>query len=400
MDAAAVTGAAALTVIILSGLNELDGIASEWNALVFSLAGRSPMLSHAWVTSYLERRPRNGERWVCLAAFANDRLVGILPVSIEEAEVWGKSVTMIRQPRDPHLHSVDVVTAPGYERAVVASFREALDEVAPGWFGLEFSKLDGGSPLVSPECGVPRSSVVRVVEGGASVVETKGKWEEYQRGLSSNFRRQLKRARNKAAEFGSLDAEFWTGSAADPAQLDRFMRVEAAGWKGRVGSAIREDDGLVGFYRRLVERLSQCGALEWHFLRVDDETVAGHLAIRSGRVLSIWKIGFDEAYAHCSPGVLLLEKVLARAFADESVDEVNLVTDKDWHRSWQPQRRPYYLVRLYPTRPWPYLAGALPLQTRQVLRRVPGLRRAVVAVREWRARGAQEKRSTAGNAGE
>ncbi len=382
-------GSGSVLVRVLRDVHELEPFAEPWNDLVLGGAGRFPAMSHAWVSAHLECCRPEGCPWLCLVAIAAGRLVGVLPLSIEQTSAWGRSVSIVRQPRDRHTHSIDLVAAPGYQEAVAVEFRKALDEVAPGWFGLEFTLLERESPLVSSDW--PRSSAVTSLDGCASVVRTVGAWDEYERGLSSNFHRQLKRSHGKMAGVGEIVSEFLAGEAARPEYLDRFMPIEAAGWKGRAGSAILKDAGLRRFYRLLAERLHSCGKLEWHFLRVGRTDVAGHLAIRSGRRLFLWKIGYDEAFAHYSPGVLLIEHMLARAFADTLTDEVNFVTDKNWHHTWHPDKRPYYDVGLYPDRPWPLLAGAWPKHCRELLKRVPGLQQAVRALREGR-RGANPAR--------
>ena len=158
------------------------------------------------------------------------------------------------------------------------------------------------------------------------------------------------------------------------------MKVEAAGWKSRAGSAILMSPKLIAFYQALTSRLADRGKLEWHFLSAEEKTIAAHLAVRCGRSLVLWKIGYDEEFAQCAPGSILLKHTIKRAFESGEIDEVNLVTNQSWHSNWKPHQRPYYDLWIYPLRPLPVIVGGLPKQSRIVLRRVPILRSVVRAV--------------------
>lgn len=384
----ALTSAAtsSLSVRVFRDSSELAMIADAWDDLVFRVTARPPMLSHAWVSAHLEHRLRTDTPWFCLSAFEGGKLVGVLPLEERPMTVLGRRVRMLCQPGDPHTHSVDAVIVPGCEHMVIEAFREALDRESPGWFGLRMERLDESSVVVDQHLALPHSRILCSPAGSASVVRTVGGWDEYRSGLSHNFRRQLKKAQKKLGDVASVEPIFLSGSQAHPDYLNRFIPIEAAGWKGRAHSAIGADAGLTRFYRALAERLYRRGTLEWHFLQADGQLIAGHLAIRSGRTLTIWKIGYCEEYADYSPGVLLMEQTIARAFKDDSTDEVNFVTDKDWHNHWQPRKRLYHDVWIYPTRLSSIIAGVWPKQFREGLRRVPGLRSAVRAFRLVRNR--------------
>jgi len=157
-----------------------------------------------------------------------------------------------------------------------------------------------------------------------------------------------------------------------------LTEIEASGWKGRKGTALAASLSLVAFYTALVEGLAREGWLEWHFLNADAKTLAGHLAVRFGRSMTLVKIGYDEAYAKCSPGNLLFERTAKWIFERGDIDEINCLTDMPWHRSWRMDQSNYTSLWIYPKQPLALLFGALPtwivLRAMRVLR--PLLRRA------------------------
>ncbi|HQL24386.1 MAG TPA: GNAT family N-acetyltransferase [candidate division Zixibacteria bacterium] len=383
-DPAAPAGTPGVRVAVYRRIEELEPLAAAWDRLVFADTGRLPMSSHAWVASYLAERHPAARRWMCLAAFAGDRLEGVWPIEVEEIRILGRRLPMLRQPWDSHMQSVEAVVRPGRERAVLTALRAALDDAAPAWFGLNFDHLEEGAPLAGEAArALTRTTLLCEGSNYASVVKCTGDWDEYLAGLGRNFRKHLRKEHRRLAEIGEVRTEFLAGPQADPELLRRFARIEAAGWKGKRGTAISSRENLTAFYRALCRRLAERGALEWHFLRAGGHDLAGHFAIRTGKALVIQKIGYDEAFAAYSPGVVLMERALERAFADAATAEVNLVTDRAWHDAWHPEKRPYIQVRMYPRRVRSLVAGAWPHRVRLALRRVRPLRR---AVGWWRSR--------------
>lgn len=377
----AVARSKALEVRILRTLADLEPYAEDWDDLVFG-AGRLPMLSHAWLSAHLEFRQPTDRPWLCLVAVADGRLVGVLPLEERRVTVLGKEVVSLHQPGDGHTRSIDAVFAVGWERRAATAFREALDEAAPGWYGVELLGVEERSRMLGEAESLQGVQTVVNTSGLATVRATQGTWDDFfMKECSGHFRKHFRQYGRKLAKLGTVQSEFYTGAEATPEYLDRFAVLEAAGWKGREGSAIGADPLLREFYRAVCSRLHARRVLEWHFLRVDERYVAGHFAIRSGRTLVLWKIGYDEAYAECSPGFLLIGEMLVKAFADSETDEVNFVTDRTWLSSWRPTKARYYDVWIYPRRVRSVVAGVWPKRARQRLRDVPGLKAGLRAVR-------------------
>ncbi|MEE9553430.1 MAG: GNAT family N-acetyltransferase, partial [candidate division Zixibacteria bacterium] len=128
------------------------------------------------------------------------------------------------------------------------------------------------------------------------------------------------------------------------------------------------------FYTALARRLSKLGWLEWHILYTDDRPIAIHLSIKMGRVLVINKIGFDEEFAWCSPGNILFERAVQRAFDSKDTDEINCLTDMAWHDNWKMIKKDYYDFWIYPRCPIPLIYGVLPKKIRRWGRRLPAVK--------------------------
>lgn len=93
--------------------------------------------------------------------------------------------------------------------------------------------------------------------------------------------------------------------ASDEAAIEKFLALEASGWKGAQHTALGVDPGLAAFTRAMLARLAQHGQIAIHLLELDGATLAAGVVLRSGARAFYWKTAYDESYAEYSPGLQL-----------------------------------------------------------------------------------------------
>ena len=94
--------------------------------------------------------------------------------------------------------------------------------------------------------------------------------------------------------------------AGDPAAVEEFLALEAAGWKGRAGTALAANPADAAFFREVCARFADAGRLELHTLEVPTGPVAMQVALRAGDAVFHMKVAYDEQFGDHSPGVQLL----------------------------------------------------------------------------------------------
>jgi len=336
------------------------------------------MLSHAWVDAYARTLGTRTTEMRCALACRGEQLLGVLPLVVRERGIGRLGTSRASTPYDDHTAFGDMLLCPGmrsdtYEALLNAARRElgvGLTEIAlRGVAATSATATWGHAPL---------TGLYRLVDArgrGSYLPVAAGHWTEHRARLSKNFRQNLRKADNRMREAGLVPTYEWlTGAAADPERLGIFLALECSGWKGQAGSAIAQDRRQLSFYRALVENMHQRGWLEWHLMHVGDRTIAAHLAIRMDRSLVLLKIAYDEAHARYSPGTLLFEKLAERAFADAGTDEINCLTDMEWHKPWQMLQREYLDYRYYPKTPVGLATGLGPRLAYRAFKRVAAKR--------------------------
>jgi CelD/BcsL family acetyltransferase involved in cellulose biosynthesis len=124
--------------------------------------------------------------------------------------------------------------------------------------------------------------------------------------IGAKKRKELRRQRKRLAEAGALLSSTVREPAAMAAALGDFLALEAAGWKGRAGTAARTDDRIRAFMEQAVTGLAAAGKARISRLMAGERPIAALVTLRSGTTAWCWKIAYDEAFGRFSPGVLLL----------------------------------------------------------------------------------------------
>ena len=88
--------------------------------------------------------------------------------------------------------------------------------------------------------------------------------------------------------------------------MERFLALEAAGWKGRRGTALLNDPGAVTFARAMTRLLSRGGRCRIDSLELDGTSIAMLIVLQSGARAFTWKIAHDEQLSAFSPGTQLM----------------------------------------------------------------------------------------------
>ena len=244
--------------------------------------------------------------------------------------------------------------------------RDALERIAEGvarlrW-PLHLARVEAGSPTVEALRRACRRRTIfyrRMVAPYPSL-QLDESWREPEQKFSSDRRSDMRRARRRAEQFGEVTAEVVSPSVEElPPLLEEIYRVEAAGWKGREGTALAIDDARRLFVTRLAEGAATAGFLRLAFLRIDGRAAAVQLAAECGGRFWLLKVGYDEEFKRSSPGSLLMLETV-RVAAAQGLESYELLgTAESWTRAWTDRERACVALRTYPRRPAGLAAAAI-----------------------------------------
>lgn len=120
---------------------------------------------------------------------------------------------------------------------------------------------------------------------------------------SKSRRKSLRRARKELESRGRLKFRVAIPFTGDLAAADRFLELEAAGWKGTARTALQADESHMRFFRRMITGFARRRAVWFGELCVGSQVIASTCNVRSGDTLFAFKVGWSPDYAVGSPGL-------------------------------------------------------------------------------------------------
>ena len=149
------------------------------------------------------------------------------------------------------------------------------------------------------------------------------------RALSPKKLKELRRQRRRLLEHGLLKFATARDTETIVPALSDYLRLEAAGWKGRAGTAARRHAAILNFMHDAVTALAAQGGARVDRLVQDERTLAATITLRAGETAWLWKIAYNEAARRASPGVQLALDVTESILADTTIARVDSCATAD-----------------------------------------------------------------------
>jgi CelD/BcsL family acetyltransferase involved in cellulose biosynthesis len=118
-------------------------------------------------------------------------------------------------------------------------------------------------------------------------------------------RKEIGRLQSRLAELGSVATRRLSPDDDLDEWIDAFLALEAAGWKGRAGSALACQPETAAFFRAALHGAHGAGKLELLRLDLDGRPIAILVNFLDPPGSYSFKTAFDEEFARFSPGVLI-----------------------------------------------------------------------------------------------
>jgi CelD/BcsL family acetyltransferase involved in cellulose biosynthesis len=327
------------TVEVVRDPVALEPLAPSWNRL--AAPSGNPLLRHEWHLACARAFCPPGEVAVVLVK-RSDEIVAIAPLmqlrpgGLEGFEFLGSDA--LSEPCE--LLYKDAEALEHLLRALINLGRPVL---------LSRLAYDPGQVTdLRRRCRPGAIAVVRAC-AGSPWLPLRDTWWRFESNLPGRQRSRLRRAMRRAQAEGSVEVETERPSPGDvPGRLAEIFRIEAAGWKGRSGTAVGCDERLKRFFTEYAGAAAELGMLRLNLLRIGGRSAAFQLAIEHARRWWLLKIGYDEAWSRCSPGILLTHRSIRAAYERGLEAYEFLGSDEAWVHTWRPEVRTHVSIRLYP----------------------------------------------------
>ncbi len=326
---------------IISDPDKLSDFEQPWNRL--NAQAGTPFCSYAWTQAAASAFYPPGSLRVIVAG-SGDSIDAILPLVVcnrrrlRYLEIVGASV--LNEP------SAILYT---HETALAETIRALIRLRLPVYL----NKTVADTALAGRLQALARRQLSVLMPRTAAFtafVPVNGSWDTYFQSLTSKRRYDLKRALKRAHQFGDLHIDIFAPNPDElAARLDTAFHVEAAGWKGRRGSSLLHNKPLGRFFSRYARKACAQGILRLGLLTLAGKPVAMLIGVECHQRFWLLKVGYDETYSRCSPGILLINASIQYAFERQLQSYEFLGSDEPWLHMWaRGHRREHVSFGLFP----------------------------------------------------
>lgn len=287
----------------------------------------TPFQHPAWLLPWW-RNLWGGGRACWLALRDGARLAGLAPLF-----VWGTETRCVSLAGAGISDYLGFLIEPEHEAAGASLVLDWLNRRAAAWDLCDFQELRHDSPLLA---AVPTGAAEVETCAVCPVVRLPRSADEFFAGLRGHFRRNLFRARQRVANGGGAV------EAAGPEDFDELLsalfRLHAARWNalGQPGVLAAVEP----FHREAARAFLDCGMLRLYGLRMP-AGLAGVLYGFAGHgSFYAYLDGFDPAFAHLSPGTVLVGHAVACAIAEGLAEFDFLRESETFKYGWGAVDRP------------------------------------------------------------
>jgi CelD/BcsL family acetyltransferase involved in cellulose biosynthesis len=323
----------AITVEEVRSRCDFERLRSDWNGMVARVDDQV-FYRHEFINNWLRHFAHAPWR-ILLLRNESGRLAGALPLLSSRSSICGVPVRTLHSASNSHSGRFDFLAeepAPA-ARAVLQYLGSRTD-----WDVIVLSEMPASAACdallaAAPEKGMRTG---QWSAPGSPFLMLPANQELLTARLSSRFRGSLRRKRRNLGKEGVLRSQ---RSRDDFSMLEQGMQLEASGWKGRAGTAMRQDIATRAFYLELAERMSDEGNLVMWALWLDEHMVAFQYGLEYRGCYSLLKVAYDEEYYRFSPGQLLMEDVVKDAI-DRGLKTFDFLgDDMEWKQAWRPELR-------------------------------------------------------------
>jgi CelD/BcsL family acetyltransferase involved in cellulose biosynthesis len=319
---------------IVADLPAFRRMRDEWNEL--ATRTQSPLLRHEWFAASAEHSPlhaiivRSGGKLRAAAPLMATRQLGVPQLRIlgyDQGEPGGLLYDS-EEALEMLLESI-LMTRHSF---TLTKFNTATQEIGV---------LEQMLPKFSVRINFnPRTSLW---------VPLKDRWEDFEATMSAKRRSDLRRYHRRAERHGEVVFEAVSPDVDTLSpHLEELFRLEAAGWKGRSGTAILSSKAKARFYHRYATTAAEAGMLRMFRLKIGGKTAATRMAVVHGGRMWDLRIAYDEALSECAPGILLTHESMRQAVGEGLEAYEFLGKAEDWERLWPCQEHHYRSVKVYP----------------------------------------------------
>jgi CelD/BcsL family acetyltransferase involved in cellulose biosynthesis len=328
----------------IGGEEIIHDLAPRWQELCEEIRS-APFQRPEWVAAHIHAfEPLS--RVILLTASVGGRLTALLPMVRKKCFCAGVPVVKLAGIANSHSVWFDIPRLPGAigEESTLAIW-DSLRHTG-GWHVLELPLFpqDGACAEVMAFASQDGCPTLTMLVQQSPVLRLRincgGEQAEAVSGPSRHFRHELRRYARILTNQSRETLRVTRYTVPTPQLLQRFFDLEASGWKGHKGTAIRCQPETLAFYNEIARVGATHGYFRLHLLAAQGKIAAGAFSVATRDCFFPLKIAYNESLRRGGPGHLLFNAIVNECVKKQIPELFFGGTDEHYKALWTQETMP------------------------------------------------------------
>jgi len=309
----------------------------------------NPTLHPGWIKVSLSSGKTEMDHTRVFVLFDADEPAGFLPYRVEKSFKLGMpfSILFLYDFVTYHLECVS--------RSSIRDLLEAFFSDSPKWHILMISNIIEDGPTAASLRQLCHEKGWTFQEFPVDVspyLPLEGTFEDLLASKNRKFRYKYRKRNEMLTDTDEMAMVWYTAASQTSEFLEAFVAVEANSWKAESGVDVSFSNREGRYYAQLLPFLAEKNALMANVLWKKNKPIAYSLCCQWGDWIGQLKTGFDFRFKDLSPGALVIDGCLEKAFASGAREFDFLGTpgqmEPDPHKlHWTKQTRRHVRFEMY-----------------------------------------------------
>jgi CelD/BcsL family acetyltransferase involved in cellulose biosynthesis len=292
---------------------EVDASLRErWSQLV-ARQKLNPTLEPDWIEIVARALRGPGQEPSLYVEEEGGTLTAVVPFYISRVRMSGVPMTVVQPASNLISYHAELVTS--------AAQRDVLTRMLAsvrGWDVLQFGNVDVDSLTADAvrSLAAELRTPLQTLPGDQSPwLALEESWEKLLASKNKKFRYKVRHRRDLLDKNGPWELRWYEDGSRTDELLDAILKIEAVSWKAAEGVDIPSRPHEVEYHRQLLPFLARQGALLANVIYIGEKPAAYCLCCRHGEWVGNLKTSFDQSLEKLSPGSVVIDTSIERAFA-------------------------------------------------------------------------------------
>ncbi len=295
-------------VTFVRDLRSLGAMADEWDQLARNALEPNILYEPKPLMLALEHLARDGQ-WEVAVVRLHGKLIGLFP--LQRFTVCAHSSRFILQMLRHQMifNHTPLLDRDDARSAIRGLLESCAQRHGPGLIVCPRIQLAGHIPsILRQDIEAIGGRFDDTVQYERPLFVPAANSNEYlERTISRQRRRRIAKQWDKLSDLGTLSYDWLNNNDDIEGWIDRFIKLESSGWKGKTGSAIECRPSRQEYFRRLITFLHDNQRVVFGQLTQNRQPIAMAVILRHihGDSGIYYMTAYDERYRPFSPGIIL-----------------------------------------------------------------------------------------------